>query len=32
VPAAAWMVYRLPAYTSAAVGTVIYADAFASVT
>ena len=32
VPAEAWMAYRLPAYTPAAAGTVIYPHAFAEVT
>lgn len=31
VPAETWMAHRLPAYTNDARGTVIYADAFASV-
>jgi len=32
VPAEVWMAYKLPAYTPEAEGTVIYPDAFASVT
>jgi putative acetyltransferase len=32
VPPEAWMAYRLPAYTPGARGTVIYPEAFASVT
>jgi predicted N-acetyltransferase YhbS len=32
VPPEAWMAYRLPAYTPAARGTVLYPDAFANVT
>ncbi len=32
VPTEAWMAYKLPAYTPEARGTVIYPDAFASVT
>jgi putative acetyltransferase len=32
VPSEAWMAYRLPAYTSAATGTVTYPQAFAEVT
>ena len=32
LPAAAWMEYRLPAYTPAARGRVIYPQAFAEVT
>ena len=32
VPSEAWMAYRLPAYTPAAHGTVIYPEAFADVT